>query len=403
MWAEADGVQWVPVGEVGEVRMGKQLSPSSRAAGQQYPYLRVANVLDGHIDYADVKTMSFGSAERETYGLLPGDILLNEGQSLELVGRSAIYEGRAGEYCFQNTLVRFRPGARVLSKYAQAVFRWWLAMGVFAGIAKKTTSIAHLGGDRFAQLPFPLIPLDQQRGIVEVLDAITESERAVEAAIAKLAPVRDAFLSEMVVYERGQLATVVLSGPQNGLYKPAESYGESGTPIVRISSFSGGPSDLTRGLLRVTASAVEVKRYGVVVGDLLINRVNTPALVGKSTVVARLQEPTLFESNIMRCSLDVEKIDPRFMEAWMSTVVVKNHFASRTKPAVSQASINGADVLTCPIPQIGRSGQRNFLARLDAIDARVAEEVAELDKLRVLKQGMTGDLLSGKVQVNKAT
>ncbi|MCA6094306.1 restriction endonuclease subunit S [Streptomyces sp. SCA3-4] len=393
-------MRWVPVGEVGEVRMGKQLSPNSRSAGEQYPYLRVANVLDGHIDYSDVKTMGFSSAERKTYGLVPGDVLLNEGQSLELVGRSAIYDGGSGEYCFQNTLVRFRPGPMVLPKYAQAVFKRWLATGVFAGIAKKTTSIAHLGGDRFAQLLFPLISLERQRRIVEVLDAVTESERAVGAAIAKLGPLRGAFLADLAGHERTQLSAVIVWGPQNGLYKSAESYGETGLPIVRISSFAGGPSDLTRGLLRVTASAAEVRRYGVAAGDLLINRVNTPALVGKSTVVSRLQEPTLFESNIMRCSLDREKVDPRFVEAWMSTSVVKEYFASRTKPAVSQASINSTDVLACPFPSVGIPEQRKFLSQLDAIDVRVAYETAELTKLRVLKQGLTGDLLSGKVRVD---
>ncbi|MEU3756193.1 restriction endonuclease subunit S [Streptomyces olivoreticuli] len=399
MWAEANDVRWIPVGEVGEVRMGKQLSPSSRSAGGHYPYLRVANVLDGRIDYSDVNTMGFSPAERQTYGLVPGDILLNEGQSLELVGRSAIYEREAGEFCFQNTLVRFRPGVDVLPKYAQAMFKRWLDIGVFAGIAKKTTSIAHLGGDRFARLLFPLISLERQQRIVEALDAITESERAVEASIAKLRPLRAAFLAELTTYDRDHLVDVIVSGPQNGLYKPAEAYGETGFPIVRISSFSGGPSDLTRGLLRVAASPVEAKRYGISVGDLLVNRVNTPELVGKATVVSRLDEPTLFESNIMRCGLAVEKIDPRFVEAWMSTSVVKSYFASRTKPAVSQASVNRSDVLACPLPRIGITGQQEFLSRLEAIDARMGQETAELVKLRTLKQGLADDLLSGRVRV----
>jgi type I restriction enzyme S subunit len=163
--------EWTPVRDLGEVRMGKQLSPDSRVAGEQFPYLRVANVHAGRIDYSDVKTMGFTKGERAVYGLLPGDILLNEGQSLELVGRSAIYRGAPGKFFFQNTLVRFRPEGRVTSEYAQIIFEYWLQSGVFAGIAKKTTSIAHLGGDRFASLGFPLVSLAEQRALVTSISA----------------------------------------------------------------------------------------------------------------------------------------------------------------------------------------------------------------------------------------
>ncbi|MEU3143615.1 MULTISPECIES: restriction endonuclease subunit S [unclassified Streptomyces] len=199
MLAELE-VRWVPVGEVGEVRMGKQLSPaSSREGGMHAPYLRVANVLGGWIDYSDVKSMSFDALERQRYSLEPGDILLNEGQSLELVGRSAIYDGHPGEYCFQNTLIRFRSSACVVPEYAHAVFTQWLNDGTFASVAKKTTSIAHLGGDRFAKMPFPLLPSAQQQRIVEILEAVTESERSAEAEIAKFRAVRKGIVNSLLV------------------------------------------------------------------------------------------------------------------------------------------------------------------------------------------------------------
>ena len=190
--------RWLAVGEVGEVRMGKQLSPTSREFGTQLPYLRVANVLDGWINYSDVNEMGFSDAERRTYRLLPGDILLNEGQSLELVGRSAIYRRGAGEFYFQNTLVRFRAGEDVLPEYAHAVFSCWLATGVFAGIAKKTTSIAHLGGDRFAELPFPLVPLDEQQKIVSTLAAWDNRIASEEAALRKLGSLRHGLAEDLL-------------------------------------------------------------------------------------------------------------------------------------------------------------------------------------------------------------
>ncbi|MEU3191094.1 restriction endonuclease subunit S [Streptomyces sp. NPDC006992] len=196
--AGAVEVAWTPVRDVGEVRMGKQLSPDSRAAGGQRPYLRVANVFAGWIDYSDVNIMGFTRAERSVYGLAPGDILLNEGQSLELVGRSAIYRGGVGEYCFQNTLVRFRSGGRVIPEYAQLVFEYWLQSGVFAAISKKTTSIAHLGGDRFSALRFPLVSLSEQRESVASLARCDESIRAEMGELAKLRKLKQGLVNDLL-------------------------------------------------------------------------------------------------------------------------------------------------------------------------------------------------------------
>ena len=138
------GWDLVPVRMAGEVRLGRSCFPRHQSGRHTTPYLRVANVYDGLIDYSDVLGMDFTAAEREIYGLMPGDVLLNEGQSLELVGRSAIYEGEPGAYCFQNTLVRFRCNETTIPAYCQAVFKYWLDTGRFTKVARQTTLIAHL-------------------------------------------------------------------------------------------------------------------------------------------------------------------------------------------------------------------------------------------------------------------
>ncbi|WP_406014281.1 restriction endonuclease subunit S [Streptomyces sp. NBC_00984] len=393
MSAEPDEIRWVPVGEVGEVRMGKQLSPASKDAPGQMPYLRVANVFEGRIDYRDVNSMGFTDAEKVIYSLRPGDILLNEGQeSLTNVGRSAVYDGMPDSICFQNTLIRFRASGSVVPEYAQAVFVNWRRMGIFARVAEKT-SISHLGGSRFARMMFPLVPRRGQCRIVEILDAVTGSEQVALEEVAKLRTIRKVLVEQISRFEYVPMVNIIVDGPRNGIYKPEGHYGESGTPIVRINSFDGGPSNLTRGLLRVKVSDSEVRRYGIVVGDVLINRVNTPGLVGKSTVVSDLVEATLFESNIMRCRIDSSKIHPKIVEAWLSGSVVRAHFASRTKPAVSQASINRSDVFSCPIPKMDSGEQSEFLEKLEAIDLAIFESQARVVKLAQLRKGLTGDLL----------
>jgi type I restriction enzyme S subunit len=135
------------------------------------PYLRVANVYEDRLSLTDVKQMNFTPSEFETFRLNEGDLLLNEGQSLELVGRPAMYRGEVEGCCFQNTLVRFRVTEGVYNEFALLTFLYAMHSRRFQRIAKITTNIAHLGAGRFAELGFPLAPLREQQEAVRLYHA----------------------------------------------------------------------------------------------------------------------------------------------------------------------------------------------------------------------------------------
>jgi type I restriction enzyme S subunit len=164
------------------------------------PYLRVANVFEDRLDLSDVMEMNFTPSEFETFQLKPNDILLNEGQSLELVGRPAIYKGELPGACFTNTLVRFRPFGSLDVKFALSVFRAFMHSGRFQKVAKWTTNIAHLGADRFAKMAFPLPPLAEQLRIVaEVerrLSVVEELESVVAANLQRANRLRQSILQK---------------------------------------------------------------------------------------------------------------------------------------------------------------------------------------------------------------
>jgi type I restriction enzyme, S subunit len=154
----------VSVADAGAVQLGRQRAPKYQTGEFTRPYLRVANVFEDRIDISDVLSMDFDAGDFERYRLSPGDILLNEGQSTELVGRPALYRGEITDCCFQNTLIRFRSNRqRTEPEYALAVFLEYLRSGAFARISSKTSSVAHLGAARFAAMPFPLPPLHLQQ------------------------------------------------------------------------------------------------------------------------------------------------------------------------------------------------------------------------------------------------
>ena len=157
--------RWSTIAEVGELRIGKTLGGSRRGGQHRRPYLRVANVLEDHIDFTDLKETEFTEEELARFALRAGDILINDGQSLELVGRPAIYRGELAELYHQNHLIRFRPHEHVLAGFALLVFRHYLHAGEFRRIARGSTNIANLSQTRLGEMPFPVPPLHVQETI----------------------------------------------------------------------------------------------------------------------------------------------------------------------------------------------------------------------------------------------
>lgn len=194
------GWVWVRVDQVGKVQLGRQRAPQHHAGPYMRPYLRVANVFEDRIDLSDVMEMNFTPAEFPVYELHEGDILLNEGQSMELVGRPAMYRGELPGACFTNTLVRFQADDRLDRTYSLLVFLAYLKTGRFQQIASITVNIAHLGAGRFAEMAFPLPPLTEQQQIValveERLSQIDAAEKTIDAELLRAKRLRQSILKQ---------------------------------------------------------------------------------------------------------------------------------------------------------------------------------------------------------------
>jgi type I restriction enzyme S subunit len=179
----------VRVDQAGAVRLGRQRSPDKHTGRNATKYVRAANITPEGIDLKDLLEMDFTAAERVTFTLHVGDVLLTEASgSAAQVGRVGLWQGEIEHCCYQNTVIRFRPHL-VLPAYAMVAFQHFSASGVFARVARGV-GIQHLGAARFAELKFPLPPLNEQRRIAEITQRrraeIREARNRLQSALAHL-------------------------------------------------------------------------------------------------------------------------------------------------------------------------------------------------------------------------
>ncbi|MEU7408960.1 restriction endonuclease subunit S [Streptomyces sp. NPDC042638] len=172
------------VGKAGTVELGRQRHPDWHSGPNMRPYLRVANVFEDRIDTSSLMEMHWPEETFERFRLHPGDVLLNEGQSPEWLGRPAIYRGVPRDVAFTNSLLRFKAREDVLPEFALLVFRRHMHAGRFARESRITTNIAHLSGARLKKIEFPVPPMEEQSRIVEIADMKLTAVKKLEAEIS---------------------------------------------------------------------------------------------------------------------------------------------------------------------------------------------------------------------------
>ena len=210
-------------------------------------------------------------------------------------------------------------------------------------------------------VPIPLPPLSEQRRIVEILDQADDLRKKRAEADAKTSRILPAIFYRMfgdpannpMGWPVVNLGNLISEGPQNGLYKHASHYGD-GTPILRIDSFYDGKVTNLEGLRRLRLSEADTVRYKLEMDDIVINRVNSLEFLGKSALIPQLPETTVFESNMMRFSVDQGCILPEFLIELLQLPFAKHQILRRAKDAINQSSINQQDVkgLQIPLPNL---------------------------------------------------
>lgn len=126
----------------------------------EVPYMRVANVQDGHFVLNEVKTIAVTQKEITQYQLRRGDLLLTEGGDPDKLGRGSVWDEQVPKCIHQNHIfrVRINEQAPIDPHYLSALVGSHYGKSYFLKSAKQTTGIASINSTQLKSFPTVVPP-----------------------------------------------------------------------------------------------------------------------------------------------------------------------------------------------------------------------------------------------------
>lgn len=179
--------RWVPLREVlGEAQLGFASGARDPSGALQ---LRMNNVTNrGQLDWSSITRVPVDPDTLAAYRLHPGDVLFNNTNSTDLVGKTALFEGHEEPVVFSNHFTRLRTSP---DKLSPAFLAFWLQFQwrqrVFASICNRWIGQSAVQREKLLSLEIPLPSCDEQKRIAAILSQqMAAVERARAAAEAQL-------------------------------------------------------------------------------------------------------------------------------------------------------------------------------------------------------------------------
>lgn len=192
-----------------------------------------------------------------------------------------------------------------------------------------------------------------------------------------------------------RLAELSVNGPQNGLYKDKSFYGQ-GYEMVHMSDMFSNRIVRNNQMQEVRLTENELAKYSLKEGDLLFARRSIAVEgSGKCCVVGELVKPVVFESSIIRISINKREILPLFAFYFIESEKGRRQMFSFTRQ-VTISGVAGEDLKKyfLPIPPIEE--QAKIAQILAAWDFAIEKQTKIIQNKLTLKRGLTQQLLTGK-------
>ena len=373
--------------------------------------LRMNNIAtDGRFNWSQVVRVPPNYTDMSKYWLQKCDVLFNNTNSAELVGKSAMFDAFSERLVYSNHFTCLRPNMEILD--ADYLAKWLLNQwngGLFNRICNRWVGQAAVPREKLLALEIPLPSLDEQKRIVARLNeqmAVAEKARkAAEELLDAACALPNAFLREALPLEGqrlprgwrwvplGHLAAINPRRPPN---IPCSL--DTPTTFVPMTSVKENAGGIERLELRPFAQVSKGYTY-FEDGDVLFAKITPCMQNGKHAVARNLNSGFGFGTTEFHVIRPGNTVLPEWVLSRIRQPSVLRQAAGQFRGAVGQQRVPKEFLSNLPIPLPRLSEQKHILGRLReqmaaAERARRAADTA-LEDLRAIPSALLRRALAG--------
>jgi type I restriction enzyme S subunit len=388
--------------------------------GRGIPHLRPFNVTtEGQIELETIKYVET-SKDVKLYLLKPGDIIFNNTNSEELVGKTAYWD-RVGDFVLSNHMTILRVlDLEVLDPFYLSRFlhkQWY--DGYYQSICRRHVNQASISLARLSDIPIPLPPSPEQRRIAHVLSTIQRATAAQDDLIAAAREVKRSLMRHLFTYgpvPLNQAEQVSLKETEIGLVPEHWEVLMLGD-VTEKTRQTDPKSDPTWWFKYVDVSCVSneslrIESFTEYEGTDAPSRARK--LIKTNDIIFATVRPYLKRVAMVPANLNgqicstafcVIRCKPRVADPiYVFQVVTTDEFISRVSEhqrGSSYTAVTDKDVLNQPIPLAPLSEQQRIASTLSTVDRKIEAEEQRKAALQALFKTMLQQLMTGQVRVRE--
>lgn len=183
------GWEIVTIGDVvTEVRYG---TSKPAVEGGKYPYLRMNNLTaDGHLDLNDLKYIDIPDDEIEKCVVRKGDILFNRTNSIELVGKTAVFD-LPEDMVIAGYIIRVRLNERILPEVFSQYMNLEALKDILRSMAKGAVNQANINAQELQSIKVYIPDMGLQKQFIEMKEQVDKSKVITIITLKKLTFIRN--------------------------------------------------------------------------------------------------------------------------------------------------------------------------------------------------------------------
>ena len=268
--------------------------------------------------------------------------------------------------------------------------------------AQRGATIKGVTRDDIKQLSIPLLPLSEQRRIVEILDQADALRKKRAEADAKASSILPALFYKMFgdpianpqgwpTENLGNLLLLLRNGTTTDQNQEGLGY-----PVTRIETISAGIIDPCR-VRYVVLEKREIEKWRMQPGDILFSHINSESHIGKTAIYEGMPEILIHGMNLLLMRPNPDRVLSQYIFALLNTESVRAIYQQRCKRAVNQASLNQKDISSLTVAVAPVELQERFCQMTEILLVQIRHQkctTSRIDTLfdNLLYRAFTGDL-----------